>query len=212
MKSDQNSMPTLTSSPISHIRANASAADHTVKNHANPVALAQSPKSHAKARASINAYHKETLMCQFRCQCCCCCSSAISCRAKEQNRKDKSHFLLTFEVVEELGDLLQIAELRPGEAGSGLSLAEKLLDVGLDVREHLPDVLQVLAAVGDGEVDGVLALGDLAGDAEEADEVHARVSAIHHDGEVAEDDLVVFEELAAAVVELEKPGEVFEVG
>lgn len=129
-----------------------------------------------------------------------------------QNKKgDKSHFLLTFEVVEELGDLLQIAELQPGEARAGLSLAEKPLDVTLDVREHLPDVLQVVAAVGDAEADGVLALGDLASDAEEADEVHAGVGAVDHDAEVAEDDLVVFEELAAAVVELELPGVVSEV-
>jgi hypothetical protein len=32
-------------------------------DNANPVTLAQSPKSRAKARASIDAYHKKNLSC-----------------------------------------------------------------------------------------------------------------------------------------------------
>lgn len=50
---------------------------------------------------------------------------------------------LRFDVVEELGDLLQIAEGQPGEARSGLSLLQQLGDVCRDDGEHLLQSLRL---------------------------------------------------------------------
>jgi len=143
--------------------------------------LAQTPKSKSQANAA---------------------AAALPSRAAQKKEQGENHTLLTFDVVEELDDLLQVAEGQPGEARSSLSLLHHLLDVCLDVREHL---LGVLGAVDDPARDGVLPAVDLAADAEHADEVPASVSAVdaHHD--VAEDDLVALEPVAAAVVELDEP-------
>lgn len=139
-------------------------------------------------------------------------AAALPSRAVQKNKTGTNRTLLTFDVVEELGDLLHVLEGQPGEARSGLSLAQHLLDVGLDVREHLPNVHHVLAVVGNAELDGVfLVFVDAAADAKEADEVHARVSTVHADEHVAEDDSVVFEPLAAVFVELDDSGELLEV-
>lgn len=110
---------------------------------------------------------------------------------------------LGFDVVEELGDLLQIAKGQPGEARSRLSLLQQLVDVCLDNGEYLLQSLGVGAETHH-PLHGELVAGNLAADVEGTDLELFVADGAHAEVELGEDAFAGFEPVAASSVEHEK--------